>query len=224
MEVAADMAGREQLCFPAAWATPSPEAAARAIARRPPVEIAAPPPAAPEKRTRKCSPFPRARTVNVNKLPRRQIGDAYTLTFWDAEVEAERPRFRSQCGAGPRPCPWLLCRHHTAIVVDEETGSIKEVFPHLKILENPGEGLVKLEALRGTCSLDIVERHDDGTGGIGGLVALYQAALAGKPLGQTPGMTIDEVGKSMNLSIERIRQLGSQAMQEVRVKLRRLER
>ncbi len=176
---------------------------------------------------RKCSPFARARTINISKLSKRQRQDGHSRSFWDLDIEALRPRTRSDCKAGPRPCPWIGCRHHTAITVDLERGSIKETFPQLRILSEPdGDGLAVLEQVFGTCSLDVVEKHenDDGTDGVGGLIALYQAASSGKPLGQAPGMTIEEVGKVMNLSVERVRQLCSGAMQDVRVKLRHLER
>lgn len=173
---------------------------------------------------RKCSPFARARTVNIQKLSKGLRQGAHTRSFWDEDVESLRPKTRADCVNGPRPCPWIGCRYHMAITVDVERGSIKETFPQLEIVSRPeGDGLVVLEQVVGTCALDVVAKHDDGTGGIGGLVALYQAAISGKPLGQTPGATIEEVGRSLNLSVERIRQLASGAMQEVRVKLRRLD-
>lgn len=174
--------------------------------------------------TRKCSPFKRARTINVSKFTKRQRQAAHSRSFWDVDVEALRPKLRSECKDGPRPCPWIGCRFHMAINVDLERGSIKEIFPDFNILDDPsGDGLVLLEQQVGTCALDVFEKHDDGTGGVGGLIALYQAATSGKPLGQTPGMTIEEVAKAMSLSIERVRQLSSAAIQELRVKLRRLE-
>lgn len=177
------------------------------------------------KSTRKCSPFARAKTINVSKLSKRQRQAAHSRSFWDIDIEALRPRSRADCKTGPRPCPWVGCRHHTALTVDLERGSIKETFPQLEIMSRPeGDGLHVLEQVVGTCSLDIADKVDDGTEGIGGLLALYQSASSGKPLGQAPGMTIEETGKVMNLSVERVRQLGGQAMQEVRVKLRVLER
>ncbi len=177
------------------------------------------------KSTRKCSPFARAKTINVSKLSKRQRQAAHSRSFWDIDIEALRPRSRADCKAGPRPCPWIGCRHHTAITVDLERGSIKETFPQLRILAEPdGDGLQVLEQIHGTCTLDIADKLDDGTEGVGGLLALYQSASSGKPLGQAPGSTIEETGKVMNLSVERVRQLGGQAMQEVRCKLRVLER
>lgn len=181
-------------------------------------------------RRRQCSPFPRARTVNVAKLGVRLKQGAHTHDLFDVGVEALRPRTRAECAPPPgkrrtEPCPWIGCRHHTAITVDPERGSIKETFPQLRILDDPeGPGLHVLEELVGTCSLDACDGLDDGTGGIGGLIALYQAASSGKPVGQTPGMTIAETGHKLNLSIERTRQLSAQALQEMRVKLMAIER
>jgi hypothetical protein len=182
-------------------------------------------PAPEAKRPRKCSPMSRARTINVGKLPRSVKLGADSYELWERDHLAARPKHRGECESGPRPCPWMSCRFHTALDVDEENGSIKEVFPDFRILEEPdGDGLERLQAHVGTCALDIVADHDDGTGGIGGLVQLYQLASAGKPLGQTNGMTIEETGKAFGLSIERVRQIGSQAMQDVRITLRRWER
>jgi hypothetical protein len=175
--------------------------------------------------TRKCSPNARARTINVQKLPKRQREAAHSRSFWDVELDRLRPTKRSECKDGPRPCIWIGCRYHTAITVDEERGSIKENFPHLKIWSDPeGDGLERLELEHGgTCSLDIADKHDDGTEGVGGALTLYQVATSGRPMGSTPGMTIEEVARAMNISIERVRQLGSGAMQEMRIRIRRLE-
>jgi hypothetical protein len=173
---------------------------------------------------RKCSPLKRARTINVSKLPLKQRQAAQSRSFWDVEVERLRPKTRAECIDGPRPCPWVGCRHHNAFTVDPERGSIKETFPQLGIYAEPdGDGLGVLEQLVGTCSLDIVDRYDDGTQGVGGLLALYQAANSGRPIGTTPGMAIEQTGKALNLSIERVRQLGSHAMQDVRIEIRRRE-
>jgi hypothetical protein len=175
---------------------------------------------------RKCSPFARARTLNLRKLGRRRQQEARTEDLFDVPLAALRPRTREDCLTGTnaeRPCPWVGCRYHLALSVDEETGNIKETFPHLEILSNPeGAGLRVLEGLIGTCTLDICDRLDGGLGGIGGLLALNMTARSGKPIGQSYGLTIEETGQKLNLSVERARQLASLALQEMRVKLRRV--
>lgn len=212
-----------QLCFPIPWALEL-AAAARLSAKRTASPASSPDGNSTPGRGRQCSTFVRARTVNLNRISIRVRQAAYTrpLWRWDVDVAALRPKTRADCFEGPRPCPFIGCRYHTAIVVDPDRESIKEVFPDLNILADPeGPGLAELERRIGTCALDIADKHDDGTQGIGGLVALYQVASSGKPIGQTPGMTIEEVGKVLNISVERTRQIASQANQTVRIKVRR---
>lgn len=69
-------------------------------------------------------------------------------------AQAVRPKTRAECVDGPRPCPWVGCRHHMFIDVNpvKENGTIKENFPHLEPDELDG----RLES----CSLDVAE---DGT-------------------------------------------------------------
>lgn len=63
----------------------------------------------------------------------------------DAEAPATRPRSRSQCAAGPRPCPWVSCRYHLFLDVRAD-GSLKLNFPE----KEPDELTV-------SCSLDLAE-------------------------------------------------------------------
>lgn len=56
-----------------------------------------------------------------------------------------RPRLRSQCASGPRPCPWVSCRYHLFLDVRAD-GSLKLNFPQ----KEPDELTV-------TCSLDLAE-------------------------------------------------------------------
>ncbi len=36
-----------------------------------------------------------------------------------------RPKTRGECASGPRPCPWVSCRHHLYLDVDKN-GSVIE--------------------------------------------------------------------------------------------------
>jgi hypothetical protein len=58
-----------------------------------------------------------------------------------------RPVTRAECEDGPRPCPYVSCKHHLYLDVNPETGSIKLNFPHLEPWE-----MVE------SCSLDVAER------------------------------------------------------------------
>ena len=63
-----------------------------------------------------------------------------------AALRLERPRTRGECG-DQRPCPWASCRHHLALDVNPESGTIKINFPD----REPWE-------LTETCSLDVADR------------------------------------------------------------------
>jgi len=144
---------------------------------------------------------------------------------WDVDLERLRPRTRAACPPAPTPCPFVGCRHHLAITVDEERGSIKETFPDFGIVENPsGDGLEKLQAHLGTCcALQIAESAEEPRlDGVGGLLQLLEAAGSGRSPDQVRGgMNLEEVGRAMNVSTERMRQLLKSALQSMRVKLRR---
>lgn len=60
--------------------------------------------------------------------------------------ELKRPKTRGECVDGPRPCPWVGCRHHLYLDVNEENGSIKLNFPD----KEPHE-------LEVSCSLDVAD-------------------------------------------------------------------
>ncbi|HQR29538.1 MAG TPA: sigma factor-like helix-turn-helix DNA-binding protein [Anaeromyxobacteraceae bacterium] len=63
------------------------------------------------------------------------------------EVEAQRPRNRADCAAGPRPCMFISCKHHLYLDVNPATGSIKLNFPDKEIWE-----------MAETCALDVADR------------------------------------------------------------------
>jgi len=74
----------------------------------------------------------RARTISVKRL---SLGDLEPNTERLRELEAERPKTRSECAEGPRPCPHVSCRHHLYLDVSPRTGAIKLNFPDLEVWE-----------------------------------------------------------------------------------------
>ncbi|MEL6544686.1 MAG: sigma factor-like helix-turn-helix DNA-binding protein, partial [Myxococcota bacterium] len=62
-------------------------------------------------------------------------------------VEYDRPKNRTECRNGPRPCLFVSCKHHLYLDVNPETGSIKLNFPDMEPWE-----------LEETCALDVAER------------------------------------------------------------------
>lgn len=62
-------------------------------------------------------------------------------------VDYERPKHRSDCRDGRRPCLYVACRYHLFLDVNPMTGSIKINFPDLPVWQ-----------LEETCALDVAER------------------------------------------------------------------
>lgn len=58
----------------------------------------------------------------------------------------ERPRTRGECLGGPRPCPWVGCRHHLYLDVSK-AGGLKFVWPG-----------IEPEGLADSCALDVADR------------------------------------------------------------------
>jgi len=85
----------------------------------------------------------RARTVPVRRMTRASLA-VDKLCY--PETDYFRPRTRGECGV-ERPCPYVGCRYHLFIDVNEETGSIKFVFPGVDVCD-----------MKHTCALDIAER------------------------------------------------------------------
>jgi hypothetical protein len=84
----------------------------------------------------------RARTISV----KRMVSYAPLNSAQWAELEALRPKTRSECASGPRPCPHVSCRHHLYLDVSPKTGAIKLNFPDLDPWQLPK-----------SCALDIAE-------------------------------------------------------------------
>jgi hypothetical protein len=76
------------------------------------------------------------------------------------EVLPDRPKTRADCIDGPRPCPWVGCRHHLYLDVSPATGAIKQ--------NHPGEP----DEMAETCSLDVADQGGITLDQIGQLVGL----------------------------------------------------
>ena len=70
-----------------------------------------------------------------------------------------RPRCRSDCVDGPRPCPWVGCRHHLLVDIDPRTGRIIWNQPGILYWpEGTDEPVFNPEMISDSCSLDVAER------------------------------------------------------------------
>lgn len=91
-----------------------------------------------------------ARTEYISRLSRgalRLLAAEQPESALTRDLRAQRPRTRGECEGGERPCPWVSCRYHLAIDVDERSGSIKHNFPDLDLDEMPE-----------SCALDVADR------------------------------------------------------------------
>lgn len=89
-----------------------------------------------------------AHRILVRRELARQISAERELSAAErAELELGRPKRRSQCVDGPRPCPWVSCRYHLALDVSPRSGAIQYAHPDLE-----------LEQLEDSCALDVADR------------------------------------------------------------------
>lgn len=75
-------------------------------------------------------------------------------------LDNPRPASRADCRRGPRPCPFVGCRHHLYLEV-KPSGAITVAWPHLAPWEIPE-----------TCALDVAEGGEHTLDEIGELLNL----------------------------------------------------
>ena len=86
----------------------------------------------------------RARTISVKRMTKRELEIGRLLY---PETDYWKPRTREECADGPRPCPFVSCKHHLFIDVSARTGAIKLNFPDLEVWD-----------LGESCALDVADR------------------------------------------------------------------
>jgi len=117
---------------------------ALALAKAPaPVGSDDPPVTREQRRSRRKREI-RARTISVKRMTKRELEIGRLLY---PEHDYEKPRTRSECIDGIRPCPFVSCKHHLYLDVSSRTGAIKLNFPDLEVWE-----------MNETCALDIADR------------------------------------------------------------------
>ncbi|MFT7623989.1 MAG: hypothetical protein ACI9WU_003175 [Myxococcota bacterium] len=86
----------------------------------------------------------RSKTIALKRLTRQEIQQGIELADM---IGYRRPKARKECEAGPRPCPFVACKHHLYLDVNPDTGSIKLNFPDVPVWE-----------MEETCALDVADR------------------------------------------------------------------
>lgn len=87
----------------------------------------------------------RARTISVKRMTKREL-EMGRLLYPEVD-DIVRPKTRSECADGERPCPFVSCKHHLYLDVSARTGAIKLNFPDLEVWE-----------MTETCALDVADR------------------------------------------------------------------
>lgn len=123
----------------------------------------------------------------------------------------QRPRTRGECKDGPRPCPWVSCRHHLLLEIasGKPIDGVRDARPTSirlnRALEagllgrRPGlaavapaeivrawirDAVEHLDAMEYTCALDVADDHPDG----------YPLVGVAELLGVTTAAIKEEVG------------------------------
>lgn len=105
----------------------------------------------------------RARTISVKRMTKRELEIGRLLY---PETDYEKPRSREECLDGPRPCPFVSCKHHLFIDVSPRTGAIKLNFPDLEVWDM-GE----------SCALDVADRGGTTLEDVGAIMNLTRERI-----------------------------------------------
>jgi len=113
---------------------------------------------------------PRGETIAVVRWSVRELRAGVAEYPPEESARYDRPLTRGDCLSGGvnemRPCPWVSCRHHLALGVDEHNGNIKLVFPSIDISE-----------MRTTCALDVADDGGATLDGVGTLMNLTRERI-----------------------------------------------
>ncbi len=105
----------------------------------------------------------RARTISVKRMTKRELEFGRLLY---PETGYWKPSTRAECADGPRPCPYISCKHHLYIDVSSRTGAIKLNFPDLEVWEM-GE----------SCALDVADRGGTTLEDVGAIMNLTRERI-----------------------------------------------
>jgi len=105
----------------------------------------------------------RARTISVKRMTKRELEIGRMLY---PETDYWKPRTRAECVDGPRPCPYVSCKHHLFLDVSARTGAIKLNFPDLEAWE-----------MSESCALDVADRGGTTLEDVGAIMNLTRERI-----------------------------------------------
>lgn len=97
-------------------------------------------------------------------LARKEMARTHLLVVDYPEVD--RPQKRQDCEFGPRPCPFVSCRHHLYLETNPVNGSITIAHGHAEVDEIPE-----------TCALDVASRGEHTLEELGSILAITRERL-----------------------------------------------
>lgn len=96
---------------------------------------------------------PRGKTQSIKRLSKREIARGMAEFPTSEFAHVQRPVTRGDCLPGgcneQRPCPFVSCKHHLYLDVNDKIGSIKVNFPEREVWD-----------MKETCTLDIADKHE----------------------------------------------------------------
>jgi len=105
----------------------------------------------------------RARTISVRRMTKRELEIGRLLY---PERDYWKPSTRAECAGGPRPCPFVSCKHHLFIDVSTRTGAIKLNFPDMEVWDMPE-----------SCALDVADRGGTTLEDVGAIMNLTRERI-----------------------------------------------
>ncbi len=105
----------------------------------------------------------RARTISVKRMTKRELEIGRLLY---PEDDYNKPKERSSCAGGARPCPYVSCKHHLYVDVSPRTGAIKLNFPDLEVWE-----------MGDSCALDVADRGGTTLEDVGAIMNLTRERI-----------------------------------------------
>ena len=105
----------------------------------------------------------RARTISVKRMTKRELEMGRVLY---PESDYQRPSVREECLDGPRPCPFVSCKHHLFLDVSARTGAIKLNFPDLEVWD-----------MNESCALDVADRGGTTLEDVGAIMNLTRERI-----------------------------------------------
>src|SRR6187549_3616416 len=105
----------------------------------------------------------RARTISIKRMTKRELEFGRLLY---PETDYDKPKTRAECAEGPRPCPFISCKHHLYVDVSPRTGAIKLNFPDLEVWE-----------MGDSCALDVADRGGTTLEDVGAIMNLTRERI-----------------------------------------------